>query len=414
MKALSLAYKDLQVFFRDRGAVLQLLLLPLIFILVFSGALASIGQTEPELTRLPLAVVDLDGGAAAETLLEGLADTGGLQIEQYSEEEAQSLLEKKAIPRVLTVPADFSAGVDAGRAATLRLVNHPDAVREETEAIRLIVEGVARDMSLESQILASLQQMGDMQANAPEEFQVFTTERIVAQARAQMESAETRPLVAVDQKVAGQEEERESTPGLDDVAVPGFTVLFVFLTAQTTARSIYSEKKGGSFRRLLAAPISRPALLTGKLIPNFVTALVQTGVIFTFGTVGLRLLGLKPLPLENAPLGVAVVSVLIALCSSTLGIVIAALAHTENQIGGLSTLVLWGMGFIGGCIAPLFILEQFLGPLPKIVPHYWANRAFEDLLIRGLGFSDVVPEIGVLLVFSAVFLAFGLWRFDFD
>ena len=141
---------------------------------------------------------------------------------------------------------------------------------------------------------------------------------------------------------------------------------------------------------------------------------VQTVVIFAFGTIGLRLLGLTPVPLENAPLGVALIAMLVALCSSALGIVIAAIARTENQIGGLSTLLLWGLGFVGGCVAPLFILERFLGPLPKIVPHYWANRAFEDLLIRGLGLADVALEMGVLLAFIAVFFAVGLWRFDFD
>ncbi len=72
------------------------------------------------------------------------------------------------------------------------------------------------------------------------------------------------------------------------------------------------------------------------------------------------------------------------------------------------------MGILGGCFIPLFILENFLGPLPKIVPHYWANRAFNDLLVRGLGLADVTTEMAVLLGFTALFFVIGLWRFDFD
>lgn len=413
MKGLSIAFKDLQIFFKDRGAVIQLFLLPLLFIVVLSGALGEIGAGDED-APIPLPVVDLDAGVAAQTLLERLDAAGGVRVELYDQEEARTLLEEGELDRVLTVPANFTSDVADNRQVTLRLVSHSDADSEETEAVRLVVEGVASDMALESQILASLQQMGDMQANAPEEYQVFTVERMQAQARSQFERAQTQPLVGVLQTVPGQDEEREQDPDLDEVVVPGFAVLFIFLTAQTTARSIYDEKKVGSFRRLLAAPMSKASLLAGKMLPNFITALVQTAVIFAFGVVGLRLLGLKAVALGNDPLAVVLVAVLIALCSSALGIVIAAIARTENQIGGISTLLLWGMGIIGGSIFPLFALEDFLGSLPKIVPHYWANRALDNLMVREFGLADVTTEMGVLLGFTALFFAIGLWRFEFE
>jgi ABC-2 type transport system permease protein len=75
---------------------------------------------------------------------------------------------------------------------------------------------------------------------------------------------------------------------------------------------------------------------------------------------------------------------------------------------------MYGMGQVGGCIIPLFILEQFLGPLPKIVPHYWANRALVDLMVRGRGLADVTVEMAVLLGFTVVFFVVGLWRFEYD
>ena len=415
MKTLSIAWKDMQILFKDRGAVVQLFLLPLLFIVVFSGALAAIGSDGEEDTRILLPVVNLDGGEAAQTLLDGLDAAGGVRVERYEQAQAQALLDENKLARVLTIPARFTADIADNHQVTLRFVNHPDADPEETEAVRLVIEGVARDMSLESQILASLQQMGAMQANAPQEFQVFTAERTMAQARSQFERSRTQPLVAVVQTAPGQPEgEREEMPDAVQLAVPGFTVLFVFLTAQATARSIYDEKKVGSFRRLLAAPMSKASLLAGKMIPNFITGLIQTAVIFAFGIIGMRLLGLTPMTLGDAPLAVVIVAVLVALCSSAFGILIAAIARTENQIGGLSSVFLWVMGILGGCFIPLFILENFLGPLPKIVPHYWANRAFNDLLVRGLGLADVTTEMAALLAFTALFFVIGLWRFDFN
>jgi ABC-2 type transport system permease protein len=323
-------------------------------------------------------------------------------------------LDENELGRVLFIPADFSASLRAGNQATLHLVTHPDASPQETENVLLVVEGVASDMTLESQILASLRQMGDMQAGDPLAEQAFGAERLVVQARGQFEHSRTQPLIVVKQTVPAQPGESQELPELGQAVLSGVTVLFVFLSAQTAARSIYEEKKVGSFRRLMAAPLSKAALLSGKILPNFITALVQILVIFTFGSLGLRLLGATPVPLENAPLGVALVSILTALCASALGIVIAAIARTESQIGGMGMLVLWGMGLLGGCIAPAFLLDRYLGPLPKIVPHYWANRAFDDLLIRGLGLQDVALELGVLLGFCTLFFVIGLWRFDFE
>ena len=418
MNALHIALKDLRILLKDRGAVIQLFLLPLLFIAVFSGALAAIGTIDtdtrtPATLRVSLAAVDLDGGEAAGKLLDGINAAPGVLVGKYEQNRALALLDENKLAHVLTIPAGFTTDLSEGRQVALHLANHPDADNKETEAVRLVIESVARDMSLQRQILTSLQHMGDMQANAPVEYQeAFSAERLQGQARGQFEREGT--LVQLSQTYPSQAGSREAVPSAAQLTVPGFTIMFVFLTAQVTARSIYDEKKVGSFRRLLAAPLSRVSLLAGKMLPNLITGLIQTGVIFAFGTIGMRLLGLTPMTLGDAPLAVALVALLVALCSSSLGTLIAAVARTENQIGALSAVVLWVMGVLGGSFIPLFYLESFLGPLPQVVPHYWANRAFNDLMVRGAGLAGVAVEMAVLLGFTALFFVVGLWRFDFD
>jgi ABC-2 type transport system permease protein len=416
MKALSIAFKDLQILLKDRGDMFLLFLLPLFFIVVFSGALTAIGQSEESAKALiPLPVVDLDGGDAARTLIDGLNAAGGVRVVTYTDQtEATTLLQDKKIDRALFVPSGMGDDLAAGRTVTLRLAAHPDANAGQTEAVRLVVEGVARDMALEGQILAALHQIGEMQAGAPAENQAaFGVEKTQAQARSQFAQAQARPLVEVRQIMPAQPEQPVKISSVAEVAVPGMLVLFAFLTAQSTARSIYDEKKLGSFRRLLASPISKASLLAGKMLPNFITALIQGVIILAFGAIGLQVLGLKPVSLGSDPLALALVVVLIALCSVSLGILIAALAHTEGQIGGIGTLIVWGAGLIGGSIIPVFVLEGF-GVLPKLVPHYWANRALDNLMIRGLGLADVGAEMFILLGFTALFFVVGLWKFDFE
>lgn len=414
MNALNIALKDIQIFLRDRSAVINLFLLPMVFILVLSTAMQGfMGGDGDSLITLPVVNLDPDG-EAAQALIDALNEAGGIEVKLYDQAQAQALLEDLEIERVLTIPTDFTADIAANRPVTLRLVSHADADVKETEAVRLVIDGAASDMALQIQILAALQQMGEMQAGAPESAEAFGVERLQAQARSQFKRAQSEPLVSVTQREPAQEVEQEEQTSASDIAVPGLTVLFVFMAAQTTARSVYDEKRVGSFRRLLAAPMSRTALLGGKILPNLVTGLIQSAVIFAFGIFGLRLLGLTPATLGNEPLATVLVVVLVVLCSSAMGILIAALARTEGQIGGLSVLLMWGMGLLGGCLIPLFILERFLGPIPMIVPHYWANRALVDLMVRGRGLADVTVEIAALLGFTTLFFVVGLWRFEFD
>lgn len=413
MNILNITFKDLQIFFKDRGSALQLFVLPLVFIFVFSG-IGSIEQGEPE--AVPLPVVNLDGGEAAQTLLQKIDAAGGVKTTLMDQADAEAQLESGDINWLLEIPDDFSANVAANSPTMLRLVSHPDADDAEREAVRLVVDGAAQDLLLKSQILTSLQMMGAMQAAHDLENQVFTTETILAQAEGQFEAAEERPLITITQTRPGQQsKEAEPAPfSGPNVTVPGFTVLFVFLAAGATALSIYNEKKIGSFRRLLAAPLPKAQLLLGKMLPTFFIALVQVSVIFLIGMFLMPLFGLKGLTLGEDPLAVVVIIIVMALCATGLGVLIAAFARTEGQIGGGAAVLLWVMGALGGAFFPTFLLEGFIGQAGKAVPHYWAGKALYGVLARGQTLPDITTEIAILLGFTFLFWLVGVWRFDFD
>jgi ABC-2 type transport system permease protein len=410
---LGMTWKDFKVLAKDRGTLITLFVVPMVFILAFTSVLGEDSDPEEQLITVP--VVNLDAGSEeSQALIDALNAAGGVQVELYGQDEAQPLLDEGEITRVLTIPENYGASVEADRPVTLLLVSDPDASEEANEAVQAVVEGVARDLSLETQLIAALSRMGDMMANAPNEYQVFTTERIVAQAQSQFERAKTAPLVGIEeewpQHLLGEREDFNAVA----LAVPGFTILFAFLTAQATAQSIFNEKKVGSFRRLLAAPVSKAELLGGKMVPNFVVVLVQIVVIFGVSIFLLPLLGIDRLTLGNDPLALVLVSLVIALCSTALGLFIAAIARTESQIGGIAAVILWIMAAVGGSFIPNFLLGDFLSTIGKVVPHYWANRAYNDLFVRGQGLADVMPELAALLAFTAAFTLIGLWRFEFD
>jgi ABC-2 type transport system permease protein len=261
----------------------------------------------------------------------------------------------------------------------------------------------------------SLDQLRAMQSAMPYADQYINEQRVMDQVETQREIATERPLVSVEQTTPmGSAEEEAQISNLGQSVAVGFAVLFVFLTSQNAAMSIFREKRQGSFRRLMAAPISKVTLMSGKLLPNLIMTLVQIIIIFLVGIFLLPLMGIPALDLSSDPLGLILTALTVALCSTSLGLLLASIARTQGQLGGISGGLLWVAGVLGGSIIPIFLFPDILKNIAKFVPHYWANQAFYGLILRGETLAVIWPDLLVLLGFTAAFFTIGLWRFDFD
>ncbi|MBN1660965.1 MAG: ABC transporter permease [Anaerolineae bacterium] len=411
MNILHVAYKDLQILIRERGRLVMTFALPLIFIIAFSAAFA---QSDTGESTMPLPVVNLDpGGTVTQALIDGLDQGGVVRVDLYGEGEAQALLEEGQADQVLTIPAGFSADVAAGRQAGLRLVTGRDPDDSAVEAARQAIAAVTDRLALQVRLLAAAQRIGEVMPGAPEEAQRAMAEQATAQMQAQFERAQSEPLIGVESRLP-EAITREHDFNPTDVSVPGFMVLFVFLAAGSTAMAIYSEKKLGSYRRLLVAPLGRGELLVGKMIPNLVLILVQIAVILVAARFLLPLGGLSPLSLGRSPLALIVLSVMVALCATGLGVLLAAIARTESQISGIGTVALWVMGAVSGAFIPRFFLGDLLGAVGRFVPHYWAAGAYVDLFVRNQGLAGIMPELAVLAGFTLLFFGVGLSKFRFE
>jgi ABC-2 type transport system permease protein len=416
MKTLSIALKDLQIFFKDRGSILYLFILPIIFIALFAsiGAAMDLGSEE---RVIPLAVVNLDPGTQkSDEFLDALLDSKQAEVTLYEEADARDLINKKEIDFILFIPVNLDEDLKADKKVYLKLLIHPNAQSLDVNTVERIANKAGRAVMLFDYFNANLKMFRTMQAMNPRVQRIITEERIRLQAEKQEEQSKDRPLVSVLETtpaaIAGQQE--AELPELGQVAALGFTIMFVFLAAQNTAQSIFDEKRMGTFRRLLISPISKSGLLGGKLIPNFILTLVQVVVMLLAGVLLLPLLGVAPLNLSTDPFALVLSSLAIALCSTSLGILIAGLAKTQAQVGGISNIILWIAALIGGSIVPTFLLPDLVNSIARFVPHYWANQAYYGLILRGETLVDVWTDIVVLLIFTLVFFLIGVWRFKFE
>jgi ABC-type Na+ efflux pump permease subunit len=171
MNIWNLTKKDLAIFFRDRGSLIWLFLLPLVFILIFAGLAGmtsdTSGEGQAEDTRPPLVLVNLDqGGESAEQLVQRLSAPDAFRLIQLDEAEAQNRVSKYAINRYLLIPASFSADLSERKQVALTLITHPNSNTDFDQTVLRMVNGVARDLSLELQILDGIQVMGQIHAKS--------------------------------------------------------------------------------------------------------------------------------------------------------------------------------------------------------------------------------------------------------
>ena len=413
----ALTWKDLKVFFKDRGAVVLIFVQPFMFILVMSYALSGVFRAGDR--PILILAVNQDKGTQAAAILRQLGETKPFAVEtvwegqSLTQEKVEQLIIKGKRQLALIFPPDFSAVLEQIPATRERRTTKVLFIVDPATSSQFVepIQGTLRGFLERTAFTAIMPKGAD-----------YLFGKLVPQTPAwERESFRGRAEATMSGGLMGGETpvvtvERASPPGmrvkkLPDVFqqnVPGYTIYGIFWIVSLLAVSVLREKQEGTFRRLLVAPMSRMVMLAGKLTPYYLINIIQ--IVIMLGVSSL----LFKMSLGHSPAGLVVVSLGAAAAATGLGVLVAALGRTEAQIGGLTVLLLLTLSALGGCFVPRFTMPEWLQTVGLITPHAWALDAYQDLLVRGYGLLDVSPKIGALAAFALAFFAIGVWRFRFE
>ena len=413
----ALTWKDLKVFFKDRGAVVLIFVQPFMFILVMSYALSGIFRTGDR--PILILAVNQDKGTQTAAVLRQLGEMKSFAVETtwqgqpLTQQMAEQLIIKGKRNLALIFPPDFSAVLEQNPAVRERrttkvvFIVDPATSSQLIEPIQGTLQGLLERTAFTAMVPKGVDYVFDTLAP-----QTPTKERDSFRARA--EGAMSGGLMEGQTPVATVEQ--TSPPGmrmkkLPDVFqqnVPGYTIYGIFWIVSLLAVSVLREKQEGTFRRLLVAPMGRMVMLAGKLMPYYLINIVQIAIMLGVSSLIFKM------NLGHSPAGLVVVSLAAAATATGLGVLVAALGRTEAQIGGLTVLLLLTLSALGGCFVPRFTMPDWLRTVGLITPHAWALDAYQDLLVRGYGLLEVLPKVGTLVAFAFVFFTIGVWRFRFE
>ena len=355
--------KEFRQLFRDPRMARILFVAPIIQLLVFGYAVST------DVRHTTLVVVDQDGSAAARELVE--AFTAG----EYFRVVLRT-------PR----PADLVDALDHGTAL----------------AGLVIPPGFARDLAAGH---AKVQLLFDGTNSNTATIAKGYAERIVstfALSRPTAGSAVPRAL-ALDVRLVAWYNPDLASRNYNVPAVIGALLLLV--CQLLTALAVVREREMGTLEQLLVSPLEPFELILGKTIPFALIALADLAIVGSVALAWFRV------PFRGNPLLLLGAAILFVLCGLGIGLLISTVSKTQQEAFLSSFLVFMPTMLLSGFMFPIASMPKLFQWLTLANPLRHFLEIVRGVFLRGVGPTDVLPQLAALALLGTVLLGLAVARF---
>jgi ABC-2 type transport system permease protein len=415
-QTLAVAGKELQILMRDKAAFFVLFLMPLLLATVIGGPSTFAKKTseaaageEPAL-QVQAYVVNLDAGAYGVEVVKALEGISVLALTRLdSLSEADSMVAQGEKPAAIVVPADFSTKIDAGESTAVQILADP-AQEQATGIVAGIVNQAVAELGTVAEIRygihAVLEQAGTLKDASPEVRAAVEAQTLGA-IWAQVEELRKSPVISLESEdLAGVKTKPAGGPM--DWYIAGFAVMFAFFILTVVSPAMLQEREQGTFRRLLASPASRAALVAGVMLTYTLVVFMQLVFLFGVGRLAFHI------NLGQSWLGLGLTWLATALAATTLGLLVGAVSKSSEQANNLGMLLAFVLAIVGGFPIPWFKLGGAMAFVSNLTPHAHAIQAIQGLTVEAWTLAQTMPHILIVLGFAMVFFLVAVWRYRFE
>jgi len=176
---------------------------------------------------------------------------------------------------------------------------------------------------------------------------------------------------------------------------PGMIGMTILFSSIFSSISIVWDREFGFMKEMLVAPISRISIVIGKAISGTLISVAQAVLIMVL----IPFLGIGITVAQFFE--VVAVSVLVSLCITSLGILIAARLTSFDGFNIIMNFLVMPMLFLSGAMYPVTAMPPALRQLTLINPLTYGIDAFKHVLLRN-GAPPLGPEFALSLDLLAV------------
>jgi ABC-2 type transport system permease protein len=374
-RIVSVARKEVRQLMRDVFTMGFVVGVPAVQLLLFGYAI------NQDVRQVKTAVVDHSKSYISRQLIDRLEATQTFRIYRRldSDENARELLKKGEVQVVVVVPPDYTRSYYRGRGAEISLlVDASDPVL--ARAVRTSATGLMDEHNRRLQRFEI--QPGESTYRVPRHRTTFGTapdlvrQQFLRFAVINLYNPELRTPVFV-------------VPALLGVILTTTMILM-------TALSIVRERERGSFEFLIATPVSRLELMTGKILPYIFIGLIQIVIVVVTGLLLFRV------PAAGSLIDLGIVSIFFIAANLILGLVISSVTVSQFQATQLSFFFFLPSVLLSGFMFPFDSMPALAQWLGETLPLTHFIRATRGILLRGSSLGEHMSEIRAMLLFSII------------
>ena len=358
--------KEFYHIFRDKRSMMILLAMPVILIILFGYAITT------EIKCVPIAVFDQSRDEVTGKIVDHLRSSEYFELYKMidSEEEAQTLFRQGKVRLVVVFPPQYASTPDA-EVQLLADATDPNEATQLTGYVTSVV--LSAKAEIQGQLLQSQGNAGSMQAGITPVVHLLYN-----------------PLMKGAYNF-----------------VPGVMgLILILICAMMTSVGIVKEKEMGTMEVLLVSPMKPVYIILAKAAPYLLLSIVNIATILSLSYF------LLDVPIAGSLTLLVAVSILYALVSLCLGLLISTMVETQQAAMLISAMALMlPVMLLSGMMFPIENMPDILQWLSNIVPAKWYIIAVKDVMIKGLGAASILKEIGILVLMVVVLVLLSVKRF---
>jgi len=403
-KIFLIGIKDLRLMFRDRAALLLMLLAPFVLTLGLGFVTGQLGSSVSSgIENIPVVIVNLDqqqlGNALVTTFQsDDLKDLVSPTLET-NYETAKKLVDEDKVAAAILVPAGFTESIipSMGQAIStetvaIELYTNPSSPTS-AGVIKTILEGFLSQV--ETGRISGVVSVEQLLANGLiQQDQIAQVGgQIGSQMAVEMQSGSNSSIKI--QSLTGN----GGSNDIDMLAIlaPGMALMFLMYTVTNGGRSLLIEKNQGTLPRLIVTPTRTSQVLAGKVFGIFLTGFVQ--MLILIGATSL-LFHLQ----WGDPLALLVLTAAAVIGATGWGMLLTAIARTPGQVSSIGSAIMLIFGMLGGSFFSMDNFPRWVQSIAHISPNAWGMDGFTSLALGGSLQSVTTPVLALLVMGISLFI----------
>lgn len=362
-RILAILYKEFLQMKRDRLTIGLIFMLPLVQLLLFGYAI------QTEVKHIPTVVFDQSLSPESRKLLESFQASGYFEVTQVAAgyDEVTQMIDQGLVKVGVIFPPDYANNVRKGASAQ----------------VQVLVD--ATDSMVSNSAIATANAIGLMES-----------QKILIEKMGHIQPAydiRVRPWYNPDGITAYY-------------MVPAILGIIVTMTmVMMTSMGIVRERERGTLEQLMVTPIKSYELMIGKIIPYIALGYLQITVALLVGVV------VFGVPIRGSLWQLYLLTLFFITASLGLGVLISNIAKTQMQAMQMSFFVLLPSILLSGFMFPREAMPVFIQYLSSLIPLTYYLTIIRGIVLKGIGFSYLVPQVFSLLTFTIILMTASILKF---